>query len=95
MSCSKSLVSVTPYKVYCRNNLLTHPRKKLVTMTSCPLQKDPIHPRNKTEPLGSKPQYKGSDHSNNDRSHVEVKIKDCEYMDESYNKDKENAEDSE
>ena len=49
--------NVTPYKGH---------RKKSVT--SYPLQKDPIHGRERNEPHGYKPHYKGLDNSYNERS---------------------------
>ena len=43
---------MTPHKGY--------PRKNLASLISYPLQKYPIHPRERTEPHGYKPHYKGS-----------------------------------
>ena len=64
---SKSSSSVTQDKGYCR--------KSLVTLISFPLKKYSIHPRYKTEPYGSKLQYRVSDNPNTQRSHGEEKIK--------------------
>ena len=44
-------------------------RKNLVTRYR--LRKYPIHQRERTEPNGSKPNYKGSDNSYTERSHDE------------------------
>ena len=64
----KSSSSVTPDK--------GHPRKNTVTMTSSPLQKYYIFPRKGNKTHVTKPQYEGTDHSRNKRSHGENDIQD-------------------
>ena len=48
---------------------VTHHRKNIVTMTSYPFRKDPIFPREVTEPHGTKPHYEGSENSHTEHSH--------------------------
>ena len=55
-------------------------RKNLVS--SSPLKKDPIHQRETSEPHGSKPFYKGPDHSFTRRSHNGENIENDKLMDE-------------
>ena len=60
-------------------------------VTSSTLQKDPIHWIENSEPHGSKPFYTLSDDSFTDRSHDEENIENYKFMDELFNKDKEDA----
>ena len=62
------------------------------SVTSYPLQKYPIHKIERTEPHGSKSNYKGSDNSYTERSHDEKNIENYENTDDLSNKDKEDAE---
>ena len=60
-------------------------------MTSYPLQKYPIHPRDRTQPHGSKPHYKVSDSYHTDISHGEKDIEFYKDTEESSDKYKEDA----
>ena len=77
---SKSWASDTPDKV--------NPRKNIVKMTSYPLQKGPIIPRNRTGPHVTQTQYEGLDNSHIKRSHGEKDIEVYECMEEFSNKNK-------
>ena len=78
---------MTPYKVYTSKNL--------IVLKISPLQKYPIHIRERTEPRESKPHYKGQDNSYTEISHGEKNNEVYKDMGESSNREKEYTEDSE
>ena len=53
---------------------MTYPRNKLVTITSYPLKKYIIYPRERTESHGTKPQYEVSGNSHTYHPHGEKDI---------------------
>ena len=66
-----------------------------ILFTTSPLQKYPIHQRERTKTCRSKPHYKGSDYFYTERSHDEENIENYEFMDELSKKYKEGVKDSE
>ena len=77
----KSLSNVTPYK--------GHLMKIIVKMTSYPLLKDSIYPREGTEPYGNKHHYEGSENSHIELSRGEKDIQFYEDNEKYLNKNRE------
>ena len=77
---------ITPRHLQVQHQIKGYPRNNMVKITSSPLQKYSIYPREGTEPHINKSHYKVSDYFYTKRSHIERDIQFYKDMEEFSNK---------